>query len=696
MSVAVTHGSSESAWSLGGDALANATDHEWLLTNGLGGYALGSASGTPTRRYHGLLIAAMSAPVERVSCVSAIDDAVVVNVGSPEQRRVRLTRFQFRDDESPPNQPQTLVRFERDTVGVRWIHTICEGGVEVTIEKTLHLYDHRNAARIKYAVRSAGIPIRLELRPIIRLMDHHHLSLLESDDPNPVQTREIDGGCVVMRRGAGVYLASRDSLFVANPIWWEGVRYQRDHERGQDSVEDLFSPGVFEWTTVPAAGTSSVSLDISCDAADEPSTLDDAAQSERRIAEHTRRAIVIAGGDAIADPDKQSIANLVRAADQFVVDRHEPDSKGTSIIAGYPWFSDWGRDAMIAMPGLLLATGRLDEARSMLETFARHRRSGLIPNRFEDSSGEAQFNTADASLLFIKAACEWADAAGESLAGDILDACLEIVDAYERGTDFGIRLESDGLITAGSESTQLTWMDAARDGRVYTPRHGKAIEINALWHHGLLSLAERLGSGESARVGAMREQGEACCEAINEKFWNEDGGFLFDCLEPDGDGRWEPVDELRPNQLFAIGVSHAPVDGERAVRALEAVERELLTTGGVRTLGRHDHAYRGRFEGTMGDRDAAYHNGTAWPWLIGPYADAVLRVRGKTPETLERLRGVVRPLLDAMADRCLGQIGEVFDGDDTPEDPTSEHGCVAQAWSVGETLRIMSMIAQSH
>ncbi len=694
MGVGLVPGASQDEWTIEGEALANATDREWLLTNGLGGYALGSVAGTPTRRYHGLLIAAMSAPVERVSCLSAIDDTVVIDVGSANERRVRLTRFQFERDDDPPDQSDTLVRFERDAFGARWFHTIRDGAREVTVEKLVHLFDHRNATRVWYAVQSGGVPVRLELRPLVRLMDHHELSA-DLSAREAVQTRAIDGGCVVLRGGAGVHLASRDSLFSEQPVWWEGVRYQRDFERGQDSLEDLFSPGVFEWTTVPAAGASAVALDISCDAGIEKSAIDDAAQGERRVGEHIRRAIRAGGGDEIADADKQTIAKLARAADQFVVERHERGVKGTSIIAGYPWFSDWGRDAMIALPGLLLTTGRLDEARSLLETFAHHRRNGLIPNRFEDSTGEAEYNTADASLLFIKAACEWAETSGDALEGGILDACVEIVEAYSQGTDFAIHLDSDGLIAAGNQTTQLTWMDAARDGTVFTPRHGKAIEINALWHHGLLALAERIGAGEGMRVEAMRSRAEACREAINQSLWNEEGGFLHDRLEPDSEQRWQAIDELRPNQLFAIGLAHAPVVGDRAARVLDIVERALLTRTGIRTLGADARAYRARYEGSMGERDAAYHNGTAWPWLVGPYADAVLRVRGRTPASIASIRRAIEPLVEAMGERCLGQIGEVYDADDAPDRPAREHGCVAQAWSVAEVLRVIVSISRS-
>ncbi len=682
----------QALWSLTRDDLVRAPHTEWLLTNALGGYALGSVTGTPLRRYHGLLISATKPPVARVSVLSAVDELLILAADTPQPTRLHLTPFQFAAHEAPPPPPPSLIAFERDALGVRWVHRVEHQGHEVRVEKMVHLYDGRNAVRIKYAVRAPGLVVRLCLRPLLRLLSHHRLCEADERARIPVHVRTIEGGCVVTRSGAGVHLASPESLFVDEPAWWEGIRYTKDEERGQASLESLFSPGVFEWTTVPAAGTSVLTLHASCEATEEPSTIEDAAQSERRIADATRRAIIHAGGDRVDASCLSAIAHLVRAGDQFIVQRRDGELRGRSIIAGYPWFSDWGRDSMICIPGLMLACARLEDARSTLETFARHRHNGLIPNRFRDETGTPEYNTADASLLFIKACCELARVEDTPLDGPLLDACLEVVEAYRTGTDFGIALDTDGLVRAGDATTQLTWMDATHDGEVFTPRFGKAIEINALWHHGLLALAAQVASREPARRDRLTELAHACAQAINDRMWNEQDGCLFDRLEPRPDGSEEAIAEIRPNQIFAISLDHAPVSGDRAVSVLETVERELLTPMGLRTLSPDDPSYCPHYEGDMRRRDEAYHNGTVWPWLIGPYVDAVLRLRSASE--VPALRKRLEPLIASLGDGCLGQLAEVYDGEPV-EGVQRPDGCCAQAWSVSEVLRSLVNILRA-
>ncbi len=682
----------QALWSLTRDDLVRTPRTEWLLTNALGGYALGTVTGTPLRRYHGLLISATRPPVARVSVLSAIDELLILAADTPQPTRLHLTPFQFAAHDTPPPPPPTLVAFERDTLGVRWLHRSEHQGREVWVEKMVHLYDGRNAVRIKYAVRAPGLVVRLCLRPLLRLLSHHRLCEADERARMPVHVRPIEGGCIVTRAGVGVHLASPESLFLDEPAWWEGIRYAQDEQRGQASLESLFSPGVFEWTTVPAAGTSVLTLHASCEATEEPSTIEDAAQSERRIADATRRAILHAGGERVDDRSLSAIAHLVRAGDQFVVQRRDGELRGRSIIAGYPWFSDWGRDTMICIPGLLLTCSRLDEARGTLETFARHQRNGLIPNRFSDETDTPEYNTVDASLLFVKACCELARSEDAPLDGPLLQACLETIDAYRQGTDFGIALDTDGLVRAGDANTQLTWMDAAHDGEAITPRFGKAIEINALWHHALMALAQQVAGHDPQRRDLLSELARACAQAINDKMWNEAAACLFDRLEPRDGGGEEAIAEIRPNQLFAIGLEHAPVTGARARTVLETVERELLTPMGLRTLNPGDPAYRPRYEGDMRRRDEAYHNGTVWPWLIGPYIDAALRLYPASERPALRAR--LDPLIASLGEGCLGQLAEVYDAE-AIDGVQDADGCCAQAWSVSEVLRSLVNILRA-
>jgi 4-alpha-glucanotransferase len=357
-----------------------------------------------------------------------------------------------------------------------------------------------------------------------------------------------------------------------------------------------------------------------------------------------------------------------------------------TVIAGYPWFADWGRDAMIALPGLAIETGRLDEAGRVLRCFAGAASEGMIPNCFDEATGRPEYNTVDASLWFLQALADYAEAGGdEALVEDRLwPVALEIVERYRRGTRFGIRADSDGLILAGDADTQLTWMDARVGGRPVTPRFGKPVEVQALWISGLArmeDLAETLGREPPEACGL----GEGARAAFDAAFWNDRAGCLFDCLYPDG----RADASVRPNQIFAVGLPYAPLSGDRAKRVVAVVRYRLLTPRGVRTLARDDPSYRGRYEGGPAERDAAYHQGTVWPWLLGPYGDAVFRV-----ERAECARGectqLLEGLLDAMDEAGLGQIGEIFDGDP----PHRPGGCIAQAWSVAAAIHLWRLVGR--
>jgi len=370
------------------------------------------------------------------------------------------------------------------------------------------------------------------------------------------------------------------------------------------------------------------------------------------------------------------VSKLARAANDFVVSRKAPDGReGTSIIAGYPWFADWGRDTMIALPGLLLVTGRFEQARQVLSVFAEYVSDGMIPNRFDDYTNEPHYNTVDASLWFVHACFEYLRHSKDSATFEksLKPACRAILDGYRRGTRFKIRMdESDGLITQGDAHTQLTWMDAKMGDIAFTPRQGKPVEINALWYHALVLM------GENDLASRVREN-------FSKAFWISPFRGLADVVEGDGKSGYKRDNSIRPNQIFAASLPNSPLTREQQHAVVEVVRRELLTPVGLRSLARSDPKYRGRYTGNQFERDRAYHNGTIWAWLIGGFLEAHLRVHDRSEESLAQARRWLSPLIDHLEEHaCIGQISEIFEADD----PHRAVGCCAQAWSVAEVLRL--------
>lgn len=679
------------------------TGQEWVLTNGLGGYAMGTASGVPTRRYHGLLVASLSPPVDRVLALHSLVESVTIRRPAGGET-IELSNFKFRGGAVHPRGHELLARFERGTDWCRWTWGLGEGGA---VTKTLTLADGVNAARVRYEVRSVHAA-RLVVRPLVALRDHHHLTRAWQGFGE--FTVEAGADRVGVRRGErGLDLDADAGRFESDAQWWYDFEYDHERDRGFDFIEDLFSPGAFTVEVRPG-GAGAWTLTATAGGKDRVDWGGGDGSRAGRVAAMAAR--VLAKTDAPAD-ERCAIARLCAAADQFVVWRvaagtggatgvaqsSEARSTGVSVVAGYPWFSDWGRDTLVALPGLLLATGRHEEAGRVLLTFAAHRRHGLIPNLFNDRTGEAEFNTVDASLWYLRAACLYATESGDASAfmkgGVIRGACQEIIEAYRTGTDFGIRMdEADGLIAAGDEASQLTWMDAKRDGTVFTPRHGKAVEINALWHHGLTAVAALIERDDAGRAREYRALAGRVAASFGAAFWDGERGWCDDVLRPDGRGGWTPARQLRPNQIFAVSVEHSPLTREQQHAVVAAVRSRLLTPVGLRTLDPAEPGYKARYAGTMWERDAAYHNGTVWPWLLGPFAEAVMRSEGFTAGSRAEARRLLRPLLDRLDGESLGQLPEVFDGEEAPDRPRLPGGCPAQAWSVAQTLRVWTLAAR--
>ncbi len=667
-------------------------DVEWLLVDGFGGFAMGNAAGMPDRRYHGLLIAASTPPVGRIMALNGVVDEVVIAAPGQPARTIALCTFQFRDGTLAPDGATRLIRFEKGLGHCAWTYRLDDA---LTITRTLRLGWRSGGAELTWSLdgelpKSASVTLRL--RPLLRLADMHKLST----DESRVFQLDLDEDVFTLRaKGEAhlLHLHCPNASFTPDPDWWRDFHYRQETDRGQEDRESLYCPGAF---VRPMQLNRPARLRAWLNDAVPPATI----TSEPR----SRHLTLCREALAATNPALACRQDLLAAADDFVVPRRVGEQSLMTIIAGYPWFTDWGRDTMIALPGLLLTTHRFDEALDVLRAFASHCRNGLIPNLFDDQQGAAHYNTVDASLWFCHAACEYRRTSGNTAAftEHLRDACLEILVRYRDGTDFGIRMDPlDALIIAGDDATQLTWMDAARDGVVFTPRGGKPVEINALWHHALRSVAVALMDDEPDVASSLNALAARAGRSLNRLFWNPDDGCLADLLTPRPAAvahrppQWTQDRAIRPNMLFAVSLRHSPLPTDRRLAVVEVARRKLLTPVGLRTLDPAHPAYRPRFEGDMTSRDSAYHQGTVWPWLMGPYVEALLRandfsdeVRAEAKSLLEGLR---RQMLPPRAP-TLGQIVEVYDADDTPDRPRRHGGTAAQAWSVSELLRCLALL----
>jgi len=648
-------------------------DCEWLLTNERGSYAASSVLGCNTSSYHGLLIGSLNPPVNRVMALSNCLETVVCG-----HETFELSTFEFGPKFAPAGYTH-LREFWRDS-GVHFGFDL--GSIQ--IEKAVYLVRDSDTVLVEYAFSGIQRPIDFILRPFVGLRDFHHLQQSEAS----LTAGLIDTGVLVRHEvpdSYGLLMNCPEMHYEADPQWWFNFSYRVNTQRGQHDREDLWTPGFFKGSIEQDGRIVFLAHLAEHSHPDWPVEIDiDTVKSD--LARHQAELIRQSGAH------DETEATLVLAADQFVVTRRDREIEKSTIVAGYPWFADWGRDAFIALPGLLLATGRHEEARSVLSTFAAVVDEGMIPNRFDDRSATAHFNSVDASLWFVHGAFQYLEATGDkrTFCEELLPAIRAIIDAYQNGTRFGIHADTDGLILAGDEETQLTWMDAKCDGVTFTPRWGKSVEVNALWHNALCYLHEYCVRAdlmtEAQRYATMAQQ---VGESFGATFWDEQRGYLNDTVHPDGQ-----VDaSLRPNQIFAVSLPYGPPLKRSQQRVIvNVVEKALLTPYGLRTLDQQDYSYQGRYEGPQVQRDAAYHQGTVWPYLLGPFVEAYLKVHSFKPIARRKAVEMIAPLLMHLtADGCLGSISEIFDGDE-PQRPT---GCPAQAWSVGELLRIYRLL-QNH
>jgi len=719
--------------------LAQHTEREWLLTNGLGGFASGTAGGIPARRYHAWLIAAMAPPVARIVALHSCLETAVLAAGnlangqpltpstppSPDNLRLDFTSYRFTEWSGPgqdrpgmglrgiisPSGISNLSSFTRRTGAdhsCAWEYRSPDHNL--TFRRTLTLARGQNSCTLHYAIEADARFKHLELRPFAPLRDFHALGT--RGEHTPIAHAAEDG---IVNITSGLFrldlsITASDPrahiAFVSDPQWWDRLYYYKESLRGQDAKEDLPSPGYYVITPPPDWRGGRLELSLTASANHASTNHTTPSQPPPLPRPQTTQLTVQAGHE-------HERAALEAAAEQFVVRRDFKAVPRTTIIAGYPWFSDWGRDTCIALPGLLITTGRLAAARSCLDSFAALMEGGLIPNCFDNGSGRAEYNSADAPLWFVHAACQLALAMGQPLdpsgeLKEIAGACLDIVASYERGTAFDIKMDpSDGLICAGNIGTQLTWMDAKRDGVVFTPRHGKPVELSALWYNALRGLSALLPANLQQKRRELNDIAAWSDRSFERVFWNADRNCLFDCLTPvhSADGTvvgWNQSQLLRPNQIFAVSLPYSPLDRRLHSPVVTAVRAHLLTPFGLRTLAPTDPGYEPRFEGPLFSRDRAYHNGTVWPWLIGPYCEAVLRLGGFSADAKQEAGAALAPLLSLLTESStldqadssthllgpIATVSEVYDA----QPPYRPDGCPAQAWSIAELLRVHHMI----
>jgi predicted glycogen debranching enzyme len=638
--------------------LEAALRREWLETNGLGGFASSTIVGLNTRRYHGLLVAATRPPVGRLVLLSKLEETLLV-----DGRPFDLSANRYLDVVHPEGF-RYLKQFRLDPFPVLAYEV--EG---IEIEKSVFMIQGENSTVVQYEVRKLGRgksakDVVLVLRPLIAFRDYHGTTR-QNDALDPAVQSQPGLASVSPYFGLpSLYLAHDATEVQAAGDWYRNFEYDAERERGLDFQEDLFNPCSLRFDLT-------ASRQVSLIASTEPR--DVARVPEYRQAEVARRQTT-----AVTFPVEDDFARILSAAsDQYIVARGDLKT----VIAGYHWFSDWGRDTMIALPGLTLTTGKHDVARSILRTFARHVDHGMLPNRFTDAGERPEYNTVDATLWFFEAARSYLAYTGdfEFVRKELYSVFADIISWHVRGTRYGIKVDADGLVSCGEPGVQLTWMDAKVGEWVVTPRRGKPVEVQALWYNALRIMEDLARTfGDEAGQKRYRTMATLAQWSFNRLFWNEKGGHLCDVVS---DG--PPDASIRPNQIFAVSLPYSMLAPEKAARVVANVQEHLFTPYGLRSLAPGDPQYRGSYTGDPLSRDGAYHQGTVWGWLMGPFLTAYIKVNGDSAGARDQASEWLSHLRDHLSDAGLGHVSEIFDGD-APHRPV---GCIAQAWSVAELLR---------
>lgn len=629
---------------------------EWIETNGLGGWSSSSITGCNTRRYHGLLVAATKPPAERMVLVSKMDETIAIN-----EDRFELGTNLYDNGIVHPQGQQYLKSFSKDFFP-EWTYEV--NGV--VLKKTIAMLHGENTVIVLYQVLKSPQSFTLELLPLLSVRGYH--SMMHSNDAvhreaefanRTLKTKLYDGT-------PDIYINLPGGDYQSNPNWFYHFNYSIEKYRGLDFTEDLFTPGHL-CIHLKEEDIAGIIL----------STEDPAGRNAIELLqkEKARREKLLIGKPADA-----MLQQLILAADQFIVKRGE-DLK--TVIAGYHWFTDWGRDTMISLPGLSLSTGRFEDAKKIIAAFANSVSMGMLPNRFQDNNEPPEYNNVDGTLWYFIAVYKYLQASGDKdfVINEILPVLKDIIDWHFRGTRYNIHVTEDGLLYSGEEGQQLTWMDARIGTWVVTPRMGKPVEIQALWYNAMKIFAELLRLNDQQADADIVEQSAAHAKiSFAEKFWYADGNYLYDNIDENN----IPSTEIRPNQLFAISLPFSLIDETaKASAILKVVEENLYTPVGLKSLPKTDVHYVPVYGGDAWHRDSSYHEGTVWSWLLGAYVDALVKVNGAKGKT--QAKEVIEKFRYHMSEGCVGSVSEIFDAD-APHHP---RGCVAQAWGVAEILRVI-------
>jgi predicted glycogen debranching enzyme len=640
-------------------------EREFIITNGLGSFASSTICGLNTRTYHGLLVSAAKPPTSRNLLFSKIDEILTID-GTDYQ----LATNQWHDGSIAPQGYQYLSEFAIDPYPT-WVFEI--GDIKLT-KKIILIYG-QDILQVNYKISGNKANCHLKLVFLVNHRSFHNVTTGEASWYFK-QKQENTGVIIQAFEGATpLCLGWTKGNYERTETWYYKFLYREEQKRGLDHTEDNYNPGNL---LVDLADSEEITITASTE---KIAVVPDFAQAKTVLLERFNKIMdypLINYGENLSD----DIGNLFYAADQFLVKRSSTSSK--SVIAGYHWFADWGRDTMIALPGLTLVTNRFSEAKSILKTFTNYIEEGLIPNRFPDTDGSPEYNTVDATLWFFQAVLRYLEYTGDDdfVYKNIFSHLKKIIEFHIHGTKFGIKVDpKDGLLTSGAEKQQLTWMDAKVEDNVITPRRGKPVEINVLWYNAL-KITEFLAKRYREDSFKYFELARKVKNSVESRFWNAEKQCLYDYISPEG----TIDDKIRPNQIFALSLPYSIFPKEKETAILKTVEAKLLTPYGLRTLDPADPAYKGRYEGDRLARDQAYHQGTVWPWLIGPFITAFIKNRGRNEATVSQAKAFLQPLLKHLSnDACIGSVSEIFDGDP----PYLPRGCISQAWSVAEVLRCL-------
>lgn len=639
-----------------------AIQHEWLETNGLGGWTSSSIIGCNTRRYHSLLMAATVPPAERMNLVSKLDETIIIN-----DERFELGTNNYGDTIAPKGY-QYLSSFSKELFP-EWIYEV--NGIE--LKKTISMVHKENTTVILYEVIKAKQSFTLELLPLLAVRGYHAMmhannaTHWDAGFENDVFTTKL------FDNTPEIFIKVPDAKYEHNPNWFYNFNYSIEKYRGLDFTEDLFNHGKF-FVDLKQGDVLGIILST-----EDPSNKN---AVELVLKEKQRRE------NLIEQPYNGSIEQILTlAADQFIVKRTIPkvsptrgDLEGATIIAGYPWFTDWGRDTMISLPGLCLSTGRFEDAKKIIAAFAQNVSMGMLPNRFQDNNEPPEYNNVDGTLWYFIAIKKYLEATSDEafIISEILPVLKDIIDWHFRGTRYNIHVDEDGLLYAGEVGQQLTWMDARIGNWVVTPRMGKPVEIEALWYNALKIFADLLHMNAQEKDAELVELSAAKAkQSFEEKFWYEEGNYLYDVIDENN----HPDKTLRPNQLFAVSLPYPLIEEEKAAAVLQAAEEQLYTPVGLRSLPKTDEHYVPVYGGDQWHRDSAYHEGTVWSWLLGPYVDALIKVNDLRDKALK----VINDFSYHLNEACIGSVSEIFDADP----PHHPRGCFAQAWGVAEVIRVI-------